>query len=93
MLELKSTGCSCRGPGFGSQYPHGNSQLSVTSIPSDLMPSSGLQGHYTQMVHMLMCKKSTHTHKIFNKLKQTKSPSWSRGDLLAMQSGDPEFDS
>ena len=43
---VKSTGCSSRGPGFSSQYPHGSLQLSVTSLPEDLTLSSGLYRHY-----------------------------------------------
>ena len=30
---VKSTICSCRGPRFNSQHPHGSSQLSVTPVP------------------------------------------------------------
>lgn len=29
--EVKSVGCSCRGPGCDSQYPYGSSQLFLTS--------------------------------------------------------------
>lgn len=38
---VKSTDCSCRGPGFSSQYP----QMSVTPVPRDLVPSAGLHRH------------------------------------------------
>jgi hypothetical protein len=31
---VRSTGCSCRGPRFNSQHPHGGSQLSLTPIPN-----------------------------------------------------------
>jgi hypothetical protein len=34
---VKGTVCSSRGHGFNLQYPHGNSQLSVT-VPGDLTP-------------------------------------------------------
>ena len=43
--RLRSTGCSSRGPRFNSQHPHGSSQVSVTPVPGDLIPSSGLHGH------------------------------------------------
>jgi hypothetical protein len=36
---LKSISCSSRGPGFNSQNPHGNSQLSVTPVPRNPTPS------------------------------------------------------
>ena len=36
---IKSPCCFCRGPGFSSQHPHGNSQFSVTTVPGDLIPS------------------------------------------------------
>jgi hypothetical protein len=32
---VKSTGCSSKGPRFNSQYPHGGSQLSITSVPGE----------------------------------------------------------
>jgi hypothetical protein len=41
---VKSTGCSSRGPGFNSHLPHGGSQLSITPVPEDLIPS-GLHRH------------------------------------------------
>ena len=37
---VKSTGCSCRGPGFASQHPHGGSELPVTPVPGDRIHSS-----------------------------------------------------
>ena len=36
---VNSTCCSCRGPGFDSQHPHGGSQL-LTPVPADLTSSS-----------------------------------------------------
>jgi len=33
---VKSTGCSCRGLGFGFQHPHGDSQPSLAPVPEDL---------------------------------------------------------
>ena len=37
--------CSSIGPRFNSQHLHDNSELSITPIPGDLMPSSGFLGH------------------------------------------------
>lgn len=42
---VKSTYCSCRGPEFKSQYPHGVSQPPVTPVMGDPMPNSHLQEH------------------------------------------------
>lgn len=42
---VKSNSLSHRGPGFNSQHPSGNSQLSVTVVPGDSMASSDLCGH------------------------------------------------
>lgn len=39
---FQSTCCSSRGPKFNAQNSHGGSQASVTSVPGDLMLSSGL---------------------------------------------------
>jgi hypothetical protein len=33
--------------GFSSQHPYDGSQSSVTPVPGDLMPSSGLHGYQT----------------------------------------------
>ena len=35
---VKNTGCSSKGPGFNSQNPRGNLQLSVISVPVDPTP-------------------------------------------------------
>jgi hypothetical protein len=40
--------CSFKGPGFGSQYPRGGSQPSVTLVPEDPVLSSGLCWHWVQ---------------------------------------------
>lgn len=39
---VKSSGCSCRGPGFGSQQPHGDSQPFITTVRRDPTSSSDL---------------------------------------------------
>ena len=44
-LPVKSTEYSSRGSRFESQHPHDGSRASVTPVPGNLMPSSGLQGH------------------------------------------------
>jgi hypothetical protein len=52
---------------FGSQHPHKVAQPSVTLVPGDLSPSSGLHEHCTHVVHIQAC---THTHnfkKLFKK--------------------------
>ena len=50
--------CSCRDLEFNSQHPHGRSELLVTAVSGDLMPSSGLCGHYRHVVHTHTCKHS-----------------------------------
>jgi hypothetical protein len=46
----KSTCCSCRGPGFDSQQPYGDSQLSRTAVPTgDPTPSSDLLQHQVHL--------------------------------------------
>jgi hypothetical protein len=39
---VKSSGCSPRGPEIKSQHSYGGSQPSVTVVPGDPMPSSGV---------------------------------------------------
>jgi hypothetical protein len=39
-LVVKNTYCYCRGPGLGSQHPHGTSLSSGAPVPGDLMHSS-----------------------------------------------------
>ena len=36
---VRSTGYPSRGPGFNSQHPYGSSQLSITSVSGDWIPS------------------------------------------------------
>jgi hypothetical protein len=50
---LKSTGCSSRGPHFNSQHPHDGSQLYVTPVPGDPIPS-----------HRQTYRQNTNVHKI-----------------------------
>lgn len=44
-LEIKSTYCSFRGPGFESRHLYGDPQLSVTPGLVDTKLSSGFCGH------------------------------------------------
>ena len=56
-------------PGFGSQHPHYNSQLSVTADQGDLTASSDLCRHCMHMVHWLACRQNyTHKTNIFFKI-------------------------
>ena len=36
---IRSTSCSCRGPGFSSQHPCGDSQSSIAPVAGELTPS------------------------------------------------------
>jgi hypothetical protein len=56
--ENKNTGCSSRGLGFSSQYPHGSSQLSVTPVP-DTLTQTHVEAKYqcTQNKNRLLKKK------------------------------------
>jgi hypothetical protein len=56
--EVKSTDCPSRAPRLSSQHLHGSSQLSVTTVSGDLMPSlsSVESGPY------MLQAKDTHTH-------------------------------
>jgi hypothetical protein len=47
---VKNTGCYCRGPGFDSQHPHSGSQVSITPVPEDPMPSFGFCRHCTYVI-------------------------------------------
>lgn len=58
---------SCGEYKFSSQNSHGGSQLSVTSIPVNLMPSSDLQWHTCAHIHT--CRENNHTYKILKNQK------------------------
>jgi hypothetical protein len=51
--KKKNTDDFSRGPGFNSQHPHGGSQLSVTPVPEDPIPS-----------HRYTCRQHTNAQKI-----------------------------
>jgi hypothetical protein len=55
-LDLQSTGCSSRGPGFDSQHPHSGSQLSIT--------------HFQGIWHPLVASDTRHAH-IYMKAKHS----------------------
>lgn len=64
-LAVKSTNCSCRGPGSDSQHPHGSSQQSIIAVPKDLMTSFGICMHQTHMwyTYISASKISIHLNK------------------------------
>lgn len=49
MVVVKITGYSSKRSGFKSQQPQNSSQLYVTPLPRDLMPSSGFYRHQAHM--------------------------------------------
>lgn len=61
-LVLHSMGYSSRGPGFNSQHPHHDSQLSAILVSGNLMPSSDLHRH-SMYVHRQTRRQNTHAHK------------------------------
>lgn len=66
-----STGCSLRGPGFGSQHLHGSPKPSVISISGGLTSlCSDLLRHQAHMVLRHICKQILYTLK--TKFKQRK---------------------
>ena len=66
-------GCSSGGPRFNSQHPHGSSQLTISLIPGDTMPSSGLlRVPGMQIVCQNTCRWNTYPHKHKRVVKQRK---------------------
>jgi hypothetical protein len=62
---VKRTDCSCRGPRLGSQHPHGSPQLSLTPVPGDMMPSTGLCGHASKTsIHRKQVNKQINKFKV-----------------------------
>ena len=53
---MKSTGCSYRGPGFGSQHPLGGSQPSITPVSGNPL----LASTSTRDVHIYVGNILTH---------------------------------
>ena len=60
--QLRTLAPLSEDPRFSSQYPHGGSQPSVTLVPGDLTPSSGLHRHqeHTQYTDIDVSKFPTH---------------------------------
>lgn len=52
--SIKTTYCSYKGAGFKSQHPRGGWQQCVASVLNDPLPSCGLPGPWTHMVHIHM---------------------------------------
>lgn len=52
----KRTCCSSRRPTFGSQHPHGCSQLSMTPVLGNLRPSFGPHRYCKHIVHIHICR-------------------------------------
>ena len=53
--------------GSAGKNPGSQAQFSVTLVPGDPIPSSGLHGYYMHMEHRDICKQNTQTHKSFKK--------------------------
>jgi hypothetical protein len=60
-----ATGCSSKAPRFDSQQLHGDSHLSVTPVPGDLLPDSDLHGHQAYIEYT-----NTYPHTQNTKLKE-----------------------
>ena len=52
---IRSTVCSSRVPAFDSQHPQDGFGPTVTPVPGDPMPSSGLFGNCMPMMHGWTC--------------------------------------
>lgn len=65
--ELSSRGCE-----FGSQHPHGGSQLYEVPVSGDPVPSCVLHTHlvHVHVGHRYTCRQDTHTHELFLFLKR-----------------------
>lgn len=59
--------CSSRGPGSNSQYPQNESQVSVTPVTWDSLPSFSLLGHCAHVAHRHTHADITPTHITYNK--------------------------
>lgn len=64
--KIKSTGCSCREPGFRSQHPQCSSQWSVAPEFQGIhWPLLALWASGIHIMHIInTCRPNTHTHKI-----------------------------
>lgn len=63
---VKSTGSSCKGPGFSSQYPHGDSHPFLTPVLEDPELFSDLTGVHTCTAHTYIytCRQNTQKKEI-----------------------------
>jgi hypothetical protein len=62
--------CFSRGPSFDFQHQHGSSELFITPVPENTMPSSGLHGQEANTWHIdIHANKNTYTYKINFNLK------------------------
>lgn len=74
---------SSRGPSLDPQRPPGGSQLSVTPVPENVMPSFGLYRHQTQETYRHTCKQNTSAHKIkINLFKKQQQQQHARAPVL-----------
>lgn len=64
--KLRALACSSKRLWFSSQHPPSTSQLSVTPVPEDLMPPSGLCRYCTPMVNRHRHWQSDCKHKLLN---------------------------
>lgn len=62
---FRSTGYSCRGPGFHSQHPPGGSQRSLTPVAESTLPSSDLMYAHRHNSHGKL-KKNNKTKTTYN---------------------------
>jgi hypothetical protein len=58
--QLKALVTLAEEPALDFQYPNGSSQLSVTPVSRDLMPSSGLCRHQVHALCRHPCRQNTH---------------------------------
>lgn len=67
---VQNAGCSCRGPVFGPQHLHDNSQLPLIPVLGEQTPSSGLPRYHAYGVHTYIPtrRQNTCAHKMKIKL-------------------------
>ena len=81
---VRDTGCSSRRLEFNSQHPHGGSHPSVTLVPWDLMPSSGVPMHRENTHIYIKCKRN----KSFKKRRERQKENYSRSQRQHQTCGD-----
>ena len=60
--QLRTLGCSSRGPWFDFKHPRGSSKVSVTPVPGYLMPCFGFHGYNMHMMQRHIRRQYIHTH-------------------------------